>query len=495
MTHLEKRCGSFAAGLAALVLVPAMAKASSHREAPFASKQPTVDGTDLYLFNSYEKGRQGFVTIIADYIPFQDPGNAPIFAELDSDAIYRINVDNSGAGEANLIIEFRAQNNTQDIQLPVGDKKVSVAEKNVMPVKDNTTLSRTESYTVSIYRGGPSAAPGAQSFTNKAGGSKVFEKPADNLGTKSIPDYETYARAHIYDVNIPGCDQGGRVFVGQRKEPFVVNVAEAFDLVNIKDPLGSRDQSKNALAKKNITSFVVEMPAACLAFQNHVIGAWTTALLPRNRLGTQITASLPAGVQTGAATDMIQVSRVSAPLVNELFIGMKDKDRFNSSQPKDDAQFADYVTNPTLPAILETVYAKAGVKAPTVFPRADLVQAFLTGVPGLNANGATAEMMRLNVTTPAKAAKDQNSLGVIDGDLAGFPNGRRPGDDVVDIELRVAMGKLLPKEQAPSGQLPLTDGAFVDASYFDEVFPYLRSPLAGSPQAAQKTQFGPGAAQ
>lgn len=486
---------SLAASLVVLALAPAMANASSHREAPFASKQPTVDGTDFFMFNSYEKGRQGFVTLIADYIPFQDPGNAPIFAELDPEAVYQINIDNSGKGTANLTIEFRAHNTTQDLKLPVGDKQISIAEKNVMPVKDNTTLSRTESYTVSIFRGGDLAEAGEQSFTNKKDGTKVFEKPADNLGVKSIADYETYARAHIYDVNIPGCAQGGRVFVGQRKEPFVVNVAEAFDLVNIQDPLGSRDQGKNALATKNITSFVVEMPASCLAFNNKIIGGWTTAKLPRSRIGTQINGSLPVGQQTGAMTDMVQVSRVSAPLVNELFIGMKDKDRFNSSEPKDDAQFLDYVTNPTLPAILETVYAKAGVKAPTLFPRADLVEAFLTGIPGVNANGATAEMMRLNVTTPVKAAKDQSSLGVIDGDTAGFPNGRRPGDDVVDIELRVAMGKLLPAAKAPSGQLPFTDGAYVDATFFDETFPYLRSPLAGSPQKVQVTQFGPGPVQ
>lgn len=482
---------TLAAGLAALVLAPAMARASSHREAPFTSKQPTIDGTDFFLFNSYENGRQGYVTMIADYLPFEDPGSAPIFSELDPEAVYQINIDNSGAGMANLTIEFRATNTTHDLTLPVNGKQVSIAEKNVTPVKDNSALSRTESYTVSIYRGGPSAAAGAQSFTNKKDGSKVFEKPADNLGNKSIADYEAYARARIYDVNIPGCDQGGRVFVGQRKEPFVVNVAEAFDLVNIKDPLGNRDQGKDALAKKNITSFVVEMPAACLAFSNKVIGGWTTALLPRNRIGNSITASLPANKRTGAATDMIQVSRVSAPLVNELFIGMKDKDRFNSSEPKDDAQFLTYVTNPTLPAILETVYASAGVKAPKV-SRTDLVAAFLTGVPGLNANGATAEMMRLNVRTPPVPAKQQNSLGVIGGDKAGFPNGRRPGDDVVDIELRVAMGVLLPKDQAPSGQLPFTDGAYVDASFFDDEFPYLRAPLAGSPQVPQSTQFGPG---
>ena len=137
----------------------------------------------------------------------------------------------------------------------------------------------------------------------------------------------------------------------------------------------------------------------------------------------------------------------------------------------------------TLPAILEILFGGAGVKAPTAFPRADLVAAFLTGVPGLNANGSVAEMLRLNTDTLPTPAASQSNLGVIGGDAAGFPNGRRPGDDVVDIELRVAMGKLLSPADAPSGQLDFTDGALVDASRFSTSFPYLRTPLPGSPNA------------
>ena len=121
------------------------------------------------------------------------------------------------------------------------------------------------------------------------------------------------------------------------------------------------------------------------------------------------------------------------------------------------------------------------VTAPTLFPRADLEQAFLTGVDGLNENGSVGEMLRLNTTILPKPKGMQSRLGVLANDLAGFPNGRRPGDDVVDIELRVAMGVLLSATDAPSGQLPFTDGAFVDDSFFDDTFPYLRTPLAGSP--------------
>ncbi|HEX7137060.1 MAG TPA: DUF4331 family protein, partial [Vicinamibacterales bacterium] len=171
---------------------------------------------------------------------------------------------------------------------------------------------------------------------------------------------------------------------------------------------------------------------------------------------------------------------------------------FNASEPKDDAQFAAYVTNPTLPALIEALFGFAGVKAPTV-PRTDLVQVFLTGVTGLTQppHVVASEMLRLNTTIPPKAASDQDSLGVLGGDLAGFPNGRRPGDDVVDVSLRAVMGVLLPAAQAPTGQLPYTDGALVTATIaytpdgaittdpafrlFRDSFPYLQTPLSGSP--------------
>jgi hypothetical protein len=180
------------------------------------------------------------------------------------------------------------------------------------------------------------------------------------------------------------------------------------------------------------------------------------------------------------------------PLVNEVVIGLKDKNKFNNSEPKDDAQFADYVTNPTLPALLEILFGGAGVKAPTNFPRTDLVAAFLTGVQGLNQppNVTASEMLRLNTAIPAVPGPQQNRLGVLGGDNAGFPNGRRLGDDVVDIELRVAMGVLCTLNiggckpaDAPAGSLHYTDGAFIHAGYFPDAFPYQQAPLPGSPNA------------
>jgi hypothetical protein len=199
-----------------------------------------------------------------------------------------------------------------------------------------------------------------------------------------------------------------------------------------------------------------------------------------------------SGSPTPPPASGVQMSRLAMPLVNEVVIGLKDKDLFNSAEPTQDSALATYVTNPTLPELLEILFGSAGVRAPNNFPRGDLVAAFLTGIEGLNRPTAVvaSEMMRLNTSIDAVAAGSQSRLGALGGDLAGFPNGRRPGDDVVDIELRVAMGVLCHAfpgtfgcgpADAPSGLLPFTDGAFVDASFFDTTFPYLRTPLRGSP--------------
>jgi hypothetical protein len=323
-------------------------------------------------------------------------------------------------------------------------------------------LNVLETYSVKVIRGNRRTGPG-QDISNAADGSTVFTKPVDNIGNKTIPDYESYANSYIYNIKLPGSSTPGRMFVGQRKDPFVVNLGETFDLINFSDPLGPVNGAKDTLDDKNVTALILELPKDYLTTgASPVIAAWTTA-----------------SVLEGA--NMVQVSRLGQPLVNEVVIGLNDKDKFNASEPKDDGQFADYVTHPTLPALIELLFGSAGVRAPTVFPRTDLVTVFLTGIPNLNQTTAVGEMLRLNTSTPALAAAQQNNLGVIAGDNAGFPNGRRPGDDVVDIALRVMMGKLLSTNDAPAGQLPFTDGALVDASMFPSAFPYLNAPLPGSP--------------
>jgi uncharacterized protein DUF4331 len=471
MRKQVKRLIVAAAGAALLVAAPGAA--SSHREAPGITKTPKVDGTDFYMFNSYETGRAGYVTLIANYQPLQAPYGGPNFFAMDEDALYRIHIDNTGDGVEDITFQLKFDNTSQDIKLPVGNESVAIPLINAGPVSGgpgnrDATLNRLESYTVRVLRG-RADHPSSVKFLNVAGtNSKRFGKPVDNIGGKSIADYESYSRQFITPFEMDGCSGEGRVFVGQRAEGFAVNLGEIFDLVNIANPLGPRDAEPNVLDDANVTEIAIEVPASCLTGESSVIGGWTTAMVG-NR----------------------QVSRLGMPLVNEVVIGLKDKDKFNASSPKNDGQFATYVTNPTLPELLEILFGAAGVRAPDNFPRTDLVATFATGVQGLNflSDGTIAEMSRLNTSIPAAAAASQNNLGVLGGDNAGFPNGRRPGDDVVDIELRAAMGVLChafpgvfcSPADAPSGALPFTDGTFQDASQFDAEFPYLKSPHSPSP--------------
>ena len=350
-----------------------------------------------------------------------------------------------------------------------------------------------ETYSVTVVRGDRRSGT-RSSVTNATGGGTTFDKPVDNIGNKAIPNYAAYAAQHVYAVNIPGCATPARLFVGQRKDPFVVNLGETFDLINIKAPAtefaaNAESAAKDDLAKKNVTAIEMEVPTACLtAGADPVIGGWTTASLRQGRLLNPAPGTSTAASKEGGA--WVQVSRLGMPLVNELVIGLKDKDRFNASKPSGDAQFADYVTNPTAPALVEVLYGSAGAKAPTNFPRNDLVATFLTGIKGVNqpVTVTASEMLRLNTSIAATNVGAQNRLGVIGGDNAGFPNGRRPGDDVVDVVLRVAMGKLCTLNigcapaDAPAGGLHFTDGAFLDETAFTAGFPYLKNPVAGSPQ-------------
>ena len=476
--------------LASTVLVPA-AQASSHREAPFITRHPKVDATDFYMFRSYEPGRANFVTLIANYQPLQDAYGGPNYFSMDPDALYEIHVDNNGDANEDITFQFRFKNTLADQKIAAGGQMVSIPLVNLPPVGNVPTLNVNETYTVTMVRGlrrGNSSS--RQLLTNVAGGGSTFTKPVDNIGTKSIPNYDGYAAQYLYSVNIPGCSTPARLFVGQRKDSFVVNLGETFDLVNVTNPLGSESAEQDSLADKNVTTLALEVASSCLTNGSEkVIGAWTSASLRQGRLLNP----KPASNTTTASREggpWSQVSRLGMPLVNEVVIGLKDKDKFNASKPIDDAQFATYVTNPALPALLEALFGGAGVKAPTNFPRNDLVTAFLTGVPSLNqpANVKLSEMQRLNTdSAPPVAAASQSRLGVVGGDNAGFPNGRRPGDDVVDIELRVAMGLLCTinlgcaPSDAPSGGLAFTDGALQQASQFNESFPYLKSPIPGSP--------------
>ena len=473
------------------------ADASSHREAPFIAGQPQVDATDFYMFRSYEAGRNGYVTLVANYLPLQDPYGGPNYFKLDSNAVYEIHVTNDGGAVENLTFQFRFQTTSDDNQFNVGGKMVSIPivqnGSGDVDIPNDPALNVHEKYTLSVIRGARrTGAP--QPVANLTQSGTSFDKPVDYIGTKTISNYIAYADKHIYEIQVPGCAGTGKVFVGQRKDPFVVNLGEIFDLVNIKFPAVELNPlaefaTADTLADKNVTSFILEVPIACLTEgKGPIIGGWTSASVPLQR---QLTSPTQQGLDPTFQTGQwVQVSRLGMPLVNEVVIGLKDKNRFNASEPKDDGQFADYVTNPTLPALLEILFGSAGVKAPTNFPRTDLVAAFLTGLEGVNKPGnvVVSEQLRLNTSIAPTLMGSQHRLGVLGGDNAGFPNGRRPGDDVVDAELRVAMGVLctlslggcVPADAA-AGSLRYTDGAFISAGFFANAFPYLRAPLPGSP--------------
>ena len=515
--RLRTRLLGAAMALASTVM-PTAGWASSHREAPFITKNPKVDGTDFYMFQSYEAGRSGYVTLLANYLPLQDAYGGPNYFGLDPDAIYEIHVDNSGDAIEDITFQFQFQTQLANggVSLDVGPagqtKSVSVPFVAVGQIAAGNEAARNvlDTYKLNIIRG-PRRTGTAAAVTQAGTTNAVFGKPLDNIGPKTIPNYAAYARSFMYDIDIPGCTPPAgthpRVFVGQRKDGFAVNLGQIFDLVNmdtsgnngVANVVGAQDQGFNTLTDKNVTTLALEVPAACLtsSAQSPIIGAWTTASVRQARV---INPTGTFDVPSREGGPWVQVSRLGMPLVNEVVIGLKDKDRFNGSEPKDDAQFADYVTNPTLPEVLELLFGGAGVRAPNNFPRTDLVTAFLTGVPSVNADGSTAEMLRLNTAVPATAAASQNAYGAalcFDAstatanatlnlshagcDPAGFPNGRRPGDDVVDIALRVAMGYLVNTTDAPSSHLPLVDGAGVSSADFDAGFPYLKTPIPGSP--------------
>jgi hypothetical protein len=507
-----------AAAAIAATLAASAGQTSSHREAPNLTRMPAVDATDFYLFNSYEPGRGNFVTVIANYLPLQDPYGGPNYFALDEGAKYEIHFDRDGDAREDLSFKFRFRNRLanedQGLALAVGGATVAVPLKNIGPVSqgNESGLNFRETYTIRMERDRRSAQ--AVDVTRADDGTTVFVKPYDFVGTKtfgSVQGYEDYARAHVYDISVPGCSSPGRVFVGQRDEPFAVNLGRVFDLVNIVPVDGSafpggiqQDPDNDVIADKNITTIAMELPKRCLTRGgNGVIGAWTTASLRETRVATGATGDDEPEIGSGP---WVQVSRLSNPLVNEVVIGLPDKDAFNGSEPQDDGQFATYVTNPTLPALLDVLFRDAvnatlGTDleniAPSNLPRLDLVTAFLTGFAGVNQQAIVtpSEMVRLNTAIPATVADQQSTFGVAGGDLAGFPNGRRPGDDVVDIALRVVMGRLChplmiggnavdlglcEPADAPVGTAPFTDGAPVTAADFDTTFPYLRTPLPGS---------------
>ena len=456
-----------------LMAVASAAIASSHREAPFITTTPKVDGTDFYMFRSYEGvnadgvgPRSDFVTLIANYQPLQGPYGGPNYFSMDPNALYEIHIDNNGDAREDITFQFRFKNTLKSIPLNIGTESVPIPLIQAGPVTElnDERLNLNESYSLTVVREG-------RRNRNARVVAESLPKPVDYIGVKTLGEkaaYETYAQKHINVVKIPGCDIPANVFVGQRQEGFAVNLGRIFDLVNAKSTTllntSLKDAEGNAgkhyIQQQNITSLALEVHKTCLtAGTETVIGGWTTASLRQARLLNGKPASgHQASEKAGGA--WTQVSRLGNPLVNEVVIGLPDKDKFNASSPLGDGQFLTYVSNPTLPALLGLVLADgdATALAPKNLPRTDLLTTFLTGIEGINKprNVTPSEMLRLDTSKVPRPFNDQNRLGVAGealeaggaanltaaNDLAGFPNGRRPKDDVVDIALVAMLGGL-----------------------------------------------------
>ncbi len=436
-------------------------RASSHREAPIIASDPTADSTDLYAFVSPDAPET--VTIIHNVYPGQDPAGGPNFYRFGDDVLYDINIDNTGDAEADIVYRF-------DFSTTVANPNVPLINVGAVESLDDPDLGVIQRYTVTRI-----TADGAAQLP--------FEGtvPPPNIGPVSTPAYAALSEAAIGEVD------GMKIFAGQVDDPFWVDLGGIFDLVTLRQVPGASGGIDD-LQGLNVLTMAMQIPIEDLTATgqapsgpddpNAIIGVWVTT----SRYSTTVINS--DGTREGSG-DLVQVSRLGMPLVNEVVVPIGFKDYFNASQPKDDAQFADAVLRPVLPGVLAQLY---GITVPDA-DRQDLATVFLTGVPGLNqpANVKPAEMLRLNMAIPP--SDDPNPLGVLGGDNAGFPNGRRLGDEVVDIELRVVAGVLfytLVTDGCPDGDVYnvepnnlLGGGVHGNDVSFRDSFPYLALPHQG----------------
>jgi hypothetical protein len=497
-----KRLAIVAALVAIGVAVP-LSLGSSHREAPLTSIDPTADDTDVYAFTAPEA--QHSLTVVANWVPFEDPAGGPNFYKFDPRARYYINIDNNGDGKPDVRYRFTFKDHVRNAN------SFLYAAPTVDSI-DSPNLNVYQTYNVDrlVYGNGGGGNREADD-SRKSGkhhkrhhkshrrshhrkGSKHHRKnhlrggerssreivedafvAPNNVGPKTIPDYNKVA-----DQAITPLPSGGRVFAGQRDDPFFVDLGATFDAINIDKPgrpgigLGNNGGGKDDLAGYAVHSIVLQVPERDVTnngeqvdsanSKNAVVGVWAST----ERRRVQVIGSNDNN-DNGNGNDWVQVSRLGNPLVNEVVIPLGKKDFFNSQSPADDAKnFGQYVLNPEVARLMNALF-NLGVKETG---RTDIVQALLQGIPGLNQQtGKPVDTIKLNLGTPP--ASNPKRLGVLAGDTAGFPNGRRLTDDVVDIELRVIAGALI------GNNVPLGDGVDQNDKAFSNQFPYLAAPNSG----------------
>jgi hypothetical protein len=434
---------------------------SSHREAPRIMLDPSADNTDVYAFTAPDA--PGKLTVISNWVPLQNPAGGPYFVKLDPEARYYVKIDNTGDGVEDVAYRWQFHNRFRN------PKSFLYAVPPVNSIND-ANLNFVQSYDLYYerYRGGH-----LTSSRRVAHGVPVAP---DNVGPKTMPNYAQVAAGAVH--GLPG---GGKTFVGPVDDPFFVDLGSVFDGINIDKPgrpaigLGNQGGGKDDLAGYNVHSFALQVPAAEVTRDgkpvsgakapNAVVGVWSS------------TERQAISVKRGSKkVEWAQVSRLGNPLINEVIIPIGLKDKYNATSPADDLKnFGANALSPEPAAILNALF-KLGIKENN---RTDIVQALLTGLPGLtqiSPKAVPADTLKVNLGVPATATP--NRFGALAGDTGGFPNGRRLADDVTDIELRVIGGALLKSEEGGK-QLPLGDGVDVNDKPFRTTFPYVAAPDSG----------------
>jgi hypothetical protein len=478
-------------GMAAAVTValvrgsaPQAAQASSHREAPLISQDPTADNTDVYAFRSPE--RPNTVTIIANYVPLEQPAGGPNFASFGDDVRYELKVDNTGDGAEDITYRFRFHTKTRN---------PNTFLYNTGPIDSlgDADWNRPQTYSVTrIDRHGTEVL-----------GSNLRTPPV-NVGPRSTPRYEELAAAAVRQL-----PDGIKVFAGQRDDPFFVDLGSIFDLAGLRPlnnlhaiPLAPED-GVDGVAGYNTHTIALQVPIRQLtrnramptdpADRRAVIGVYASAERRKIRI-------LERDGTPSQQSGWVQVSRLGEPLINEAVIPLGKKDLWNAREPEDDSRFLRFYRNPEVTRLENALYAALD-NAPET-ERDDLVAVLLTGVPGLNFTGNTkADLLRLNVAIPPAA--DPKRLGVLAGDFAGFPNGRRLADDVVDIELRAfacsygAAAAIVESFGFCDGNAHRTpndlvgDGVDRNERSFSPNFPYVATPFSGYEAVPPTPMSGP----
>jgi hypothetical protein len=440
--------------------------ASSHREAPLVSADPQVDGTDLYAFVSPDN--PDTVTVISNWIPFEEPAGGPNFYSFSPKVNYDINIDNDGDARPDLIYRWKFTNHYRN-------KDTFLYNTGQVTSLDDPDLNFFQTYDLTKIRIGVAIR------TRKLVDDAIVAP--SNVGEASMPDYETLFQQAIYPAGCGDC----KTWTGQADDSFFLDL-RVFDLLYGAEITGEpclfKEACDDTLAGFNMNAFSIQVPKSTLTKGGDgsgIVGIWTTA--QRRSVRVQ-----RADGSQSFRGPYVQVSRLGMPLVNEVVIPVGKKDRFNGSKPRNDAQFGSHVLDPELPRVVNAIY---GLPVPDcdndpsngVDRSCDLVPVFLTGLAGLNQPPGVrpSEMLRLNTETPPcepGSCAEYSRLGVIGGDNAGFPNGRRLADDTIDVALRVVEGVLIPGHDPIVDQL--TDGVDENDFGFQSAFPYLALPHAGS---------------